>query len=128
MFRSSGLGKYTGIHITVDDPHPSSRGTEGELGILEMPEDFEPSQQHEESEPERQPQQEPKREPAQEPTQEPEPEPDPEPRDCSGLEAASRAATAAYMAALSPTNWPDAGRMHAAQAAWKACLAHNRSQ
>ena len=133
VFRSSGLGKYTGIHITVDDPHPSSRGTEGELGILEMPEDFESSQQHEESEPERQPQQEskqgpkqePEQEPIQEPEPEPEPEPDPEPRDCSGLRAAFNAAVAAYTAAVSPTNWPDAGPMHAAQAAWKACLAHN---
>ncbi len=48
-------------------------------------------------------------------------------RDCSGLAAASRAATAAYMAAVSPTNWPDMGPMLAAKAAWQACLAHNRS-
>ena len=48
-------------------------------------------------------------------------------RDCSGLEAASHAATATYMAAVSPTNWPDSGPMLAAKAAWQACLAHNRS-
>ena len=133
VFQTFALASYTGIHITVDDPHPSSPGTEGELGILEIPEDFEPSQQHEESEPQPQPQQEskqgskrePEQEPEQEPTQEPEPEPDPEPRDCSGLRAAFNAAVAAYTAAVSPTNWPDAGPMHAAQAAWKACLAQN---
>ena len=134
VFQTSALGQYTGIHITVDDPHPSSPGTEGELGILEMPEDFEPSQQNEESEPQphpqqeskqgskREPKQEPEQEPTQEPEPEPEPEPDPEPRDCSGLQAAFNAAVAAYTAAVSPTNWPDAGPMHAAQAAWKACL------
>ena len=139
VFQTSALGQYTGIHITVDDPaqHQSSPSTDGGLVILELLEDPEPLEQHEESEPERQPQQEskqePKREPAQEPTQEPEPEPtqepepepDPEPRDCSGLEAASRAATAAYMAALSPTNWPDMGPMLSAKAAWQACLAQN---
>ena len=49
-----------------------------------------------------------------------------QPRDCSGLEAASRAATAAYMAALTPSYWPDMGPMLAAKAAWQACLAHNQ--
>ncbi len=44
-------------------------------------------------------------------------------RDCSGLKAAFDAEVAAYKAVASPTNWPDSAPMHAAQAAWRACLA-----
>ena len=41
VFASSASGPYSGIHVLVDDPapHGGSPGTEGELGILKIPED-----------------------------------------------------------------------------------------
>ena len=57
VFKTSALSKYTGIHITVDDPGQGSSGTEGQLGILKRPEEPEVQELQEEQK-ESQPQQE----------------------------------------------------------------------
>ena len=62
-------------------------------------------------------------------TADPQPEPEPEaarepqPRDCSALLAAFNSAARAYAAAAADGSWPDAGPMHAAQSAYRACAA-----